>query len=394
MRVNFLIIGLIITLVLSGCAGLFRKQAVPEHLTLQAVVPGMENVRYRVGIDTEALLSDALEAFRREMDLLKASGHTGPLPPVNFLVISGGGDQGAFGAGLLNGWTAAGSRPDFKLVTGVSTGALIAPFAFLGPAYDDRLKKLYTNMSPKDILIKRWFLSAITQDALADNSPLWRLLEKEIDESLLKAVGAEHEKGRILLVATVDLDARHSIIWNLTKIAASDDPKALNLFRSILMASAAIPGAFPPVMIDVEADGRSYQEMHVDGGTMSQLFIYPPGLHVKDESKKRNISRDRYAYIIRNAKLNLDWASVERQTMSIAGRAVSSLIQTQGVGDLYRVYLITQRDNVDYNLAYIPDSFSASHSEDFDTEYMRVLFQTGFDMAEKGYPWNKTPPGF
>ncbi|MGF1759874.1 patatin-like phospholipase family protein [Photobacterium sagamiensis] len=394
MRIIILIVGLVTTLILAGCVGIMRKEAVPEHLTMQAVVPGMENVRYRLGIDTEALQNDAIESFWREMNHLKASGHTGPLPPVHFLVISGGGDHGAFGAGLLNGWTATGNRPNFKLVTGVSTGALIAPFAFLGPAYDHRLKKMYTSLSPEDIIKERWFLAALTSDAMADTSPLWQLLEKEIDESLLKAVAAEHEKGRILLVATVDLDARHSVIWNLTKIAASGDPKALHLFRSILIASASIPGAFPPVMIDVEAGGRSYQEMHVDGGTMSQLFIYPPELHAKEVSEKRHVKRDRYAYIIRNAKLDPKWASVERQTMSIAERAISSLIQTQGVGDLYRVYLITQRDGVDYNLAYVPESFNAPHREEFDTEYMRALFQTGFDMAVKGYPWNKTPPGF
>ncbi|MEH6532535.1 MAG: patatin-like phospholipase family protein [Photobacterium frigidiphilum] len=394
MRIDVLAVGLVATLILTGCAGIARKEAVPEHLTTQAVVPGMENVRYRLGIDTEALKSDALESFEREMAHLKASGHTGQLPPVHFLAISGGGDQGAFGAGLLTGWTAAGNRPNFKLVTGVSTGALIAPFAFLGPAYDNQLKKLYTSLSSEDIIKERWFLAALTSDAMADTSPLWQLLEKEIDESLLKAVAAEHEKGRILVVATVDLDARHSVIWNLTKIAASGDPKALNLFRSVLIASASIPGAFPPVMFDVEAEGRSYQEMHVDGGTMSQLFIYPPGLHVKDISEKGHVTRDRYAYIIRNAKLDPQWASVERQTMSIAGRAISSLIQTQGVGDLYRVYLSTQRDGVDYNLAFVPESFNAPHREEFDTEYMRALFQTGFDMAVKGYPWSKTPPGF
>ena len=394
MRIIILTVGLITSLLFAGCAGIVREEAVPEHLTTQAVVPGMENVRYRLGIDTEALQKDAIASFWREMDHLKTKDHTGPLPPVHFLVISGGGDQGAFGAGLLNGWTAAGNRPEFKLVTGVSTGALIAPFAFLGPEYDDRLRKLYTNVSSEDIIEERWFLAALTSDAMADTSPLWQLLEKEIDETLLKAIAAEHDKGRILLIATVDLDARHSIIWNMTKIAASGDPKALHLFRSVLIASASIPGAFPPVMIDVEAGGRSYQEMHVDGGTMSQLFIYPPALHAKEISEEEHVKRERYAYIIRNAKLDPKWASVERQTMSIAERAISSLIQTQGVGDLYRVYLITQRDGVDYNLAYVPDSFNAPHQEEFDTEYMQALFQTGYDMAVEGYPWSKTPPGF
>jgi predicted acylesterase/phospholipase RssA len=226
------------------------------------------------------------------------------LPTAVFLAISGGGDNGAFGAGLLNGWTAAGDRPVLKLVTGVSTGALIAAFAFLGPAYDARLRRLYTTLSPSDIKRERPLYAALSSDALADNTPLRKLVEKEVDQAFLDAVADEHQKGRLLLVATVDLDARHSVLWNMTKIAASKDPKALDLFRSIMVASAAIPGAFPPVMIDVEAKGRPYQEMHVDGGTMSQVFVYPPSLHVKKTARTYNIARERSVDVIRNARLD------------------------------------------------------------------------------------------
>jgi len=394
MRANHLIICLIAIMVLAGCSGPARKDAVPEALTTQAIVPGLEGVRYRVGIDTEALRNDALDSFWREKAYLKASGHKGPLPPAVFLAVSGGGDHGAFGAGLLNGWTKAGNRPAFKLVTGVSTGALIAPFAFLGPSYDDKLKRLYTTVSPSDIVKPRSILAALVSDALGDTGPLWNLLEKEVDQSLLNAIAAEHEKGRLLFVATVDLDARHSILWNMTKIAASKDPKALHLFRSIMVASAAIPGAFPPVMIDVEANGHPYQEMHVDGGTMSQVFLYPPEIRVKEETQKHQIVRERRAYVIRNARLDPDWSEVDRRAMSIAGRAISSLIHTQGVGDLYRIYLEAERDDIDFNLAYIPASFNAPRQTDFDTEFMRALFQKGYEMAAEGFPWEKAPPGF
>lgn len=380
-------------LVLQGCSGVARKAAVPETLTTQAVVPGMEDVRYRVGLDIEALRKDGIESVFRELAHFKVSD-LGSLPPAEFLVISGGGDSGAFGAGLLNGWTVAGGRPDFKLVTGVSTGALTAPFAFLGPAYDDHIKRLYTTISGDDIMKPRSILAAVTSDAVADNAPLWKLVEKEVNQEFLEAVATEHDKGRLLIIATVDLDARQSVLWNMTKIAASGDPKALHLFRSIMIASAAIPGAFPPVMIDVVASGEQYQEMHVDGGTMSQLFMYPPSLKVKETEQQFKISRERRAYVIRNSRLDVNWAHVERKTMDIASRAVSSLIQTQGVGDLYRVYLETERDNVDFNLAYIPENFDYPPHEDFDTEYMRALFKLGYDMALKGYPWSKTPPGF
>jgi len=393
MKTTTTVIGLLVLLMLTGCGSVARKPAVPENLTATAVVPGMPDVRYRVGIDTDALRHEALQSFWREMSYLDIDPHKDPLPAVNFLVISGGGDQGAFGAGLLNGWTAAGTRPKFKLVTGVSTGALTAPFAFLGPAGDEPLKRLYTTLSPEDIVKPRSIFAAISSDALADNAPLWRLVAREVDQDLLDAVAAEYQKGRLLLIATVDLDARQAVLWNMTRIAASSHPNALKLFHSVMIASAAIPAAFPPVMIDVEAEGKAYQEMHVDGGTMAQLFMYPPGLRPSEEAARENIARERRVFIIRNARLDPDWAQVERQTMDIAARAISSLIQTQGIGDLYKAYALTRRDGVDYNLAYIPATFDAPHVEEFDTEYMRTLYDTAYDMALGGYVWSKTPPG-
>jgi hypothetical protein len=145
-------------------------------------------------------------------------------------------------------------------------------------------------------------------------------------------------------------------------------------------------------MIDVEAGGQPYQEMHVDGGAMAQVFVYPPSLRVKELARKYGVQRERKLYLIRNARLDPDWAQVERSTLTIAGRAISSLIQTQGIGDLYQIYLTAQRDGVDYNLAYIPPSFNAPHKEDFDTDYMRQLFEVGYNTAAKGYPWQKEPP--
>ena len=196
------------------------------------------------------------------------------------------------------------------------------------------------------------------------------------------------------MLGTVDLDSRQGVLWNMTRIAAIGGPKALELFRSIMIASAAIPGAFPPVMIDVEAGGQGYQEMHVDGGTMSQVFVYPPSIHLKELGQKSGATRERTVYVIRNTRLDPEWANVERRTMSIAGRAISSLIHTQGIGDLYRIYATTERDGVDFNLAYVPASFDVPHREEFDPEFMRALYKVGYDMAARGYPWEKKPPGF
>jgi predicted acylesterase/phospholipase RssA len=161
-----------------------------------------------------------------------------------------------------------------------------------------------------------------------------------------------------------------------------------------MVTSAAIPGAFPPTMIDVEVGGKAHQEMHVDGGAVAQVFLYPPTIRTTELSRKAPpIERERRAFIIRNSRLDPDWAEVERRTLSISGRAISSLINSQGIGDLYRIYATTQRDRVDFNLAYIPKEFDAPHPEEFDTEYMRQLFAFAYDRAARGYPWAKLPPG-
>jgi hypothetical protein len=377
-------------LFLSACGPLHRTEAVPVGLEEQATIPGMTGIRFWADGDPAEFVQAARTNIEREQAYLASTGYKGPLPPVSFLAISGGGENGAFGAGLLVGWTTAGTRPSFKVVTGISTGALTAPFAFLGPAYDDKLKAVYTTISGKDVLESRGIYGALFEDAMADNTPLRRTVAKFFDQPMLAAIAAEYAKGRILLIGTTDLDARRSVIWDIGKIAAIGQPGALKLVQDILVASAAVPGAFPPMMIDVEVNGKHYQEMHVDGGASAQVFVYPPGLDLS----KSGVKRERHLYVIRNARLDPDWAQVDRSTMSIAGRAISSLIQTQGVGDLYRIYLTAERDGFDFNLAYIPKSFTRELKEPFETAYMKALFQVGYDMAAKGYPWSKAPPGF
>lgn len=383
-------------LALQGCGSLERREAVPPALTENAVTPGAPDSRYWVDRDIGPLIRDATQSIERERAALaKAGKPADALPPANFLAVSGGGDAGAFGAGLLVGWTAYGTRPEFKGVTGVSTGALIAPFAYLGPRYDDVLREVYTSIGPKDVFESRGFLAALTSDGLADTTPLWQLIRKYITAELLAEIAREYAKGRLLLIGTTNIDARRPVIWNMGAIASSKDPRALDLFRKVMLASAAIPGAFPPTMIDVEVDGKPYQEMHVDGGAMAQVFLYPPRLMASASAAGNNIkSRQRNAYIIRNAMLTPDWADTERSTLSIVGRAIASLLQTQGIGDLYRIYATTQKDGVDFNLAYIGPDFTYPHKEEFDTEYMRKLFDYGYRLGVKGYPWKKTPPGY
>lgn len=385
---------LAVALLASGCSPPTRLAAVPERHEFNATVGSMQGIRYYPPDHLGTLEADARDSVERERAALAAAGHKGALPPASYLAVSGGGEDGAFGAGLLTGWTKSGTRPEFKVVTGVSTGALTAPFAFLGPAYDDRLAEIYTSITAADVLEARGFLAAVTNDAMADTAPLRRTIARYVTPDLLAAIAREHEKGRLLLIGTTDLDAQRGVIWNVGKIAASGDPGAPELVRSILVASAAIPGAFPPVMIDVMADGQPYQEMHVDGGASAQVFIYPPSLKVAELAKKAGVVRQRDVYVIRNARLDANWADVKRRTLSIAGRAISSLIQTQGVGDLYRIYTVSQRDGVRFHLAYIPSSFDVKLESPFDQTYMRALFELGHKLGAQGYAWQTRPPGF
>ena len=377
-----------IQLGVAGCSTPQRLPAVPQASALQSE-QALGPVRFLVTRESDTFAAAARDSLAREQQWRASQGQSGELPPAYFLAISGGGDNGAYGAGFINGWTASGTRPEFKVVTGISTGALIAPFAFLGPKYDYVLERVYTTTSQKDIFTKRGFKSLIWGDAAADTTPLATIIASYVTPEFLKEIAAEYAKGRILLVGTTNLDSLEPVIWNMGAIASSTDPGALKLFRSVLLASASIPGAFPPVMIDINVDGTPHQEMHVDGGTVTQVFLYPPSFRMD-----KSVERKRVLYVIRNARLDADWASTERRTMTIAMRAIDSLTRTQGIGDLYRIYTTANRDGIDFNLTYIPPSFNTPHNEQFDTAYMQSLYKIGLDAAKAGYTWQKYPPGF
>ncbi len=393
-RRRFIASNVAICALAAGCSALPRLRAVPPQDEADVTVLGLRDIRYWGDQASPALLAEAKASYFRELAAWRQSGNTGPLPPANYLAVSGGGEDGAFGAGLLVGWTNQGSRPQFKLTTGVSTGALTAPFAFLGPDYDARLRAVYTQTSAQNVLTARGLLAVLTEDALNSNAPLRKTIERYVTQSMLDNIAAEYRKGRLLLIGTTNLDEGRPVIWNVTKLAASNRPGVLHLVHQILIASAAIPGAFPPEMIDVEVNGRKYQEMHVDGGASAQVFVYPPSLQSAVEMRRRNIVRVRHLYVIRNARLDPQWQETKRSMFSIAGRAISSLIQTQGVGDLYRIYVTAVRDDIDFNLAYIPASFREKLKTPFDTRYMQALFTVGYGLGRAGYSWAKLPPGY
>ena len=373
-----------------GCGTVPIRNALPEKYGDTAHVPGLPRARFW-GDETpkffQAIVGQPRETLKEEFPGIFGKEH-------HYLALSGGGANGAFGAGLLVGWSHTGTRPEFTMVTGISTGALMATFAFLGEKYDGQLKEMYTTYSTEDLVRKRNILAAVTGVSAADTTPLKKMLAKYINREVMEEVAAEHKKGRRLFVGTTNLDAKRPVIWNIGLIASSGKPDALELIHQVIVASASIPAAFPPVLVKVEANGKTYDELHVDGGTASQVFLYPADLDWKRVIETLEVQGTPSVYVIRNSFLKPDWETVKPKIIPIAGISINSLIRTQGIGDMYRIYLDCQRDGIDYNLAYIPEVFDQKPEEDFDPVYMSALFDLGYRMAENGYPWDKAPPGF
>lgn len=379
---------------LAGCGTLPRNPVPVEKMSI-AQVAGMPGVRAWGGKTDPAFQQDILESVHQEPPGMFHL--TDGTLAYNALSLSGGGENGAFGAGFLKGWTETGKRPVFKMVTGISTGALIAPFAFLGPGYDQTLEDYYTGIQAEDIYKMRALFDVFGKDSIADSSPLARLISNLVDETVLEKVAEAHEQGRRLYIGTTNLDAEIIVVWNMGRIAGSGHPKAIELFRSVMLASASIPIVFPPVLIEVEADGERYDEMHVDGGTLTQVFFYAGVLNLKEAAEKLGVSSAKsknVLYIIRNGKLDLEPKPIKRKLKEIAGRTVSAMIKAEALGDLYRIYAFTRRDNIDYNYVGIPGDYEWLSDEEFDPEEMKNLYDLGYKVAVSEDPWMKTPPGF
>ncbi|HEB27800.1 MAG TPA: patatin [Porticoccus sp.] len=382
---------LTLVVAIAGCSNTPERNAVPRALTLQAEIPGIPNARFWAD-EWPTFSVDIFETYSNEDFRREFSGVYGK--PHNYLAISGGGSNGAFGAGLFEGWTVSGTRPEFFMVTGVSTGALSAPFVFLGPDYDGVLKAVYTTTTTEDIAHERNIFAVFFGDSLTDTAPLQALIAKYVNAEVVEAIAREHKRGRRLFVGTVNLDAGRSVIWNIGAIATSNHPGKLNLIHEVLRASAAIPIAFPPVILPVEVNGTLYDEMHVDGGTGSQVFVYPAAVDWRIITKKLNAQGQPKIFVIRNSFLDPDYQGVNRSVMPIASRTIDSLIRTQGIGDIYQIYALCERDGNDFNLAYIPADFTEEPTEGFDPVYMGALYERGYQMGLEGYPWKKAPPGF
>ncbi|MFK7815300.1 MAG: patatin-like phospholipase family protein [Gammaproteobacteria bacterium] len=382
---------LLASLFITGCATSIIHTPVPEPLVSKAKVMNSPSIRFWGDEETESYRdTHNVKAWLKQRSRKRNNGHSNPI--INFLALSGGGEDGSFAAGIITGWTQNGDRPEFDVITGVSAGALASPFVFLGPEYDKVLFDVYSNLGHEDIYRTQIFSGIFGGSAILDTRPLKSLISKYVTVDVLNKIAQQHLQGRRLWIGTTNLDAGRPVIWDIGEIALSGIPNALDLVHNILLASSAVPGIFPPVIINVTADDQKFTELHVDGGVTRQAFLYPPQLVETNLAQELDNQLQRRLFIIRNGRSQAIYEPVNTNLYSIALKSLSMTIENKAIGDLYRIYEITSRDGIEYNLAIIPKSFNLKPKQSFDPEYTKALFRVGYELAKDGYPWEKAPP--
>ena len=364
------------TLILAGCATLPRTPFTKGQEDAASV--GITNARAWGDENPRSAMARARQVAAR------TRGEN-----VTILALSGGGADGSFSAGALVGLSETGRRPVFDVVTGVSAGALIAPFAFLGEAYDPVLIKFSTEGSLERLSSPNNPFE-ILRSGLLRREPLQELVASLVDPELLSRVAQEHDRGRKLYVLTTNLDAQRPVIWDMGAIAASGAPRALRLFRDVLVASASIPGAFSPVLIDVNASGHNFSEMHVDGSVTSNVYIAPESVLLSKAGALGRL-KGRF-YILVNSKIEPDFEVVENSTFSVARRSLATVLKSNLTHVLSLTYQFARRNNFDFNLAYIMDDFPTSSGIDFSVSNTRRVFGYGRERARSGALWTHTLP--
>lgn len=378
----------------SGCAVVDIRNAVPNAALAQyASLPQIQGVRYWA----DEVPLDPVAEYRKRVPHLRQITTRGAVidgrAQVHILALSGGGSYGAFGAGVLAGWTARGDRPEFSIVTGVSAGAIIAPFAFLGPRYDGKLREIWTEYRTDQLIVLQLFSGILGGGAaLADTKPLADLIARYVDRNMMAEIAREHRKGRLLLIGTTNLDAQRPVVWNVGELAVNGSEQALDTLRRVILASASIPGAFPPVEIDVSAGGQRFTELHVDGGTTRQVFVSPLNVPLKAFNPLYAVPPRRHVYVVNNGYLTPEYQPVKEQTIHIAGRSITTLLLNQGKNDIYRIWREVQDDDGVFRVTTVPDAFQARPKEIFDPVFQRELFDQGYRMARAGKAWSDTPP--
>lgn len=315
------------------------------------------------------------------------------------LCLSGGGSYGAFTAGVLCGWTARGDRPgvngrpNFSVVTGISTGALIAPYAFLGSKYDEEIRRFYTTIDDRDIY--RWRpIRGLFSEAIADNTPLANLINQSLSPQIIQEVGDEHRKGRRLYIGTTELESGRFVCWDVGEIAARSGPGDRELIIQILLGSSAIPAFFPPARIPVTVDGRVLVENHGDGGASMPIFFRPPFVSPDERSNGSADLAGVDLYVIVAGKLYADARPIRERSLRIGARSISTLAYAQTRAELQRLYLQCVLHGMNYHLAPIPPEYPApGGSAEFDRAAMNAMFKEGYGLAAFGEVWRRHPPG-
>ena len=370
--ISSLFVGIWIAFLLANCSSFPRKSFTREQQDL-AGIPGIADARIWAD-DPAGLSRTALFSY----------GQHKPAS-IDILALSGGGAEGAFGAGLLVGWTEAGNRPEFSMISGTSSGALIAPFAFLGASHDPTLKKLFTGGFAETLL----HVMALTQffgSGVFKTEPLKLLIAHYVDEDLLQLVAIQHRRGRRLFIVTTNIDAQRTAVWNM---GASDYSGRLQLFRDILVASASAPGLFAPAYIEVQAGNARFQEMHVDGAVTSNVLAVPESVLLQKVGFK-NAAKPKL-YIIVNGKITSDFAVIGDGTLSIVARSFYSSVKANTRNTLIATYDFARRNGWQFRLAAIPPDYAmTSTTFNFDTDYMRGLFDLGFSMGRTGEQWQSS----
>ncbi len=378
---------------LGGCATIPRNPVPPEQ-TVVATIPGMPDVRAFAGRRSEAMARDFEASLQQESPEDFPPGPDGVIRYPH-LALSGGGANGAFGAGFLNGWTRTGTRPVFKIVTGVSSGALMAPFAFLGPKYDGALHQFYTTTTASDVFTAGSPLMALLRrDSLASTAPLESLIARHVSDQLLRDVADAHRRGRRLYVGTVDLDSRRFVVWNMGLIATYGTAEARELFRHVMLASSAIPLVFPPVMFTVEANGETYDEMHVDGFVGANIFmnagVFNPS-EIYARAGRANAYED--TFLIHNGQLHPRPKPTERSMRGIAMRVIETAGRAGMVGDLFREFAMAERNNANFHWVTISETVEPPDPIQFDPKAMTALYDAGYQAGLEGPAWLTRPPG-
>lgn len=374
------LVGTCAALLLGGCFSASRKDAPPRMFGTAAPVGFSADVRY-VGADLQYFVSHKTETQARVLKAMDGG-------PLNVLALSGGGAGGSFGAGALVGLSHSGKRPQFAIVTGVSTGALLSPFAFLGPAWDKELTEAFGGTSAEHLLRSR-SIGILFGPGIYRGKPLQDLVARFATDAMLEAIAQEFRKGRMLLVATTDLDKEETVIWDMGAIAAHGGPAARALFCQVLVASASIPGLFPPVVIHVEDAGRSYDEMHVDGGTTIPFFLGSELVHVMplefEKLKGANL------YVIVNGQFTTVPKTTPIKTTAVLKHSFTAALRRMSRTSLELSAAFAQRYNMQFLFVQIPDDYPYQGPLKFQQSATQALFKYGERCGERGLLWTDFP---